>query len=529
MPRLKAENRKWWILATMTGALSMILIDETVVGVALPTIQRDLHMTPTALQWVVNAYLLALAALVAVGGRVGELLGQARIFRLGAAIFVTASVACGLAQSATWMIGARAAQGVGAAMMIPPSGATVMNAFDVTERGRAMGIYAGISMIFLALGPLAGGLLTQGISWRAVFWINLPLGAAMLALAAVSLPTDEPASGARMDWYGAVTLVPGLVMIVLALMQSEQWGWGASATISLLAAGSALIATFAVIEARSHSPLVQLKLFRSRNFAVDNLVLGVVQFALTGLTVFGAIYVQELLGFGPITAGLSLLPLTVPLLLLAPRAGKLYDRIGPRALVAAGTALLGASMIWSAAWLARLQYAWLAPAYVAGGIGLAVVMTPASTDAMNTAAPSLRSQASGVMQTIRQIGGALGLAIMGTAVASVQHARLTDFANRVGATALQRAYFQAVVAAAHGDPAILKRLPVATLAALKDSLISGIETAYYLAGGVLLAAAILAGLLLRRVRPADAGPALQVPVTPGAHPALEVAGVAAPD
>ena len=340
MVRLTAENRKWWILATMTGAVSMLFLNETVVSVALPAIQRDLHMSPTGLQWVVNAYLLALASFVALGGRLGDLFGQARIFRLGAVLFVAASAGCAFAPSAGWLIVARAVQGLGAAAMIPAATAIVINAFDARERGRAMGIFGGISTLSLALGPLVGGLLTQVISWCAVFWVNIPAGLATLALATVTLPADEPERGARMDWRGTLTLVPGLTMIVLGLMQSAQWGWGATATIVLLAAGGALIAAFCFIEPRRRSPLVQLRLFRNRNFSADNAVLGIVQFALVGLTMFMAIYVQELLGFGPIFAGLSLLPVTVPVLLLGPVAGRMYDRIGPRGLVAAGAALL---------------------------------------------------------------------------------------------------------------------------------------------------------------------------------------------
>jgi EmrB/QacA subfamily drug resistance transporter len=336
VPRLTAENRKWWILVTMTGALSMILIDETVVSVALPTIERDLGMSQTGLQWVVNAYLLSLAALVAVGGRLGEMLGHGRIFKIGAIVFIAASTACGFAQSEAVLIASRAVQGIGAALMIPPSGAIVINTFNVNERGRAMGIYAGISMIFLALGPLLGGVLTQGVTWRAVFWVNLPVGLAMLALAHLSLEPDEPDASARLDLGGAFTLVPGLAMVVLGLMQAQRWGWGSAAVVALLAVGAVLVVAFIVVERRTSAPLIQLGLFRSRNFSIDNTVLALVQFALTGLTVFGAIYVQQLLGFGPIGAGLSLLPLTAPLLVLAPQAGKLYDRVGPRALV--GTA-----------------------------------------------------------------------------------------------------------------------------------------------------------------------------------------------
>jgi EmrB/QacA subfamily drug resistance transporter len=521
MPRLTAENRKWWILATMTGSLSMILLDETVVGVALPTIQRDLHMTQNGLQWVVNAYLLALASFVAIGGRLSELLGQARMFRLGALVFVAASAACGLAQSESWIIAARALQGLGAAMMIPPTTATVINAFTATERGRAMGIYGGISMISLALGPLVGGVLTQSVTWRAVFWVNLPVGLAMLALAAISLPADRPEPEARMDWRGAFTLVPGVVMIVLALMQAQQWGWGSSATVALLCGGTALVAAFTFVELRTRSPLVQLKLFRSRNFSVDNTVLALIQFALTGLTVFGALYVQELLGFGPITAGLSFLPVVLPLLLLAPRAGVLYDRIGPRTLVATGAALLGASLVWIAIMLGKLEYAWLLPAYVVAGIGMALVMTPASTDAMNSAPATHRGQASGVMNTLKQVGGTVGLAIMGTAVTTVQHDRLTDYANRVGASAADRAHFTSLVAAAHGDPSLLHNLPSATLGALSDSLVSAIGTAYLIAGAAVLIGAVVSALLLRRVRAADATPrrAASVAVAPAARPA----------
>jgi MFS family permease len=307
----------------------MILIDETAVSVALPTIQRDLHMSPSGLQWVVNSYLLTLACCVAVGGRLGELLGQARMFRLGAVAFVAASAGCGLAGSGAWLIAARTAQGLAAAAMMPASGAIVINAFGAGERGRAMGTYAGISTISLALGPLLGGLLTQGITWRAVFWINLPVGLAMLALAQSALPDDDPGRGAVMDWPGAATLVPGLVAIVLALTQTAQWGWASPATIALLGGGAALLAAFIVTEAHRSSPLVQLKLFASRNFSAGTAVLGCVQFTLIGLTVFGAIYAQEILGFGPITAGLALLPVMLPVMLLSPAAGRAYDRLGP--------------------------------------------------------------------------------------------------------------------------------------------------------------------------------------------------------
>jgi EmrB/QacA subfamily drug resistance transporter len=524
VPRLTTENRKWWILVTMTGALSMILIDETVVSVALPTIERDLDMSQTGLQWVVNAYLLALAALVAVGGRLGEMLGHARVFKIGAIVFIAASTACGFAQSEALLIASRAVQGIGAALMIPPSGAIVINTFNVSERGRAMGIYAGISMIFLALGPLVGGVLTQGVTWRAVFWVNLPIGLLMLALAHLTLERDEPDASARLDLVGAFTLVPGLAMIVLGLMQAQQWGWGSVGVVALLGVGAVLVVAFILVERRASAPLVQLGLFRSRNFSIDNAVLALVQFALTGLTVFGAIYVQQLLGYGPIGAGLSLLPLTAPLLVIAPRAGKLYDRVGPRALVGTGALLSGAGLGWCAAVLDKFSYPWLLPGYVAMGIGLALVMTPASTDAMNAAAARFRGEASGVMQTMRQVGGTVGLAVMGTIVATVQSDKLTSLTASIQAPPAQKAELGHRLAEAHGNPDALTGVAPQLVDATKDALVSGISSSYWVGAATLLAGGLLAWGLLRRVRAADAeAPAVKPPVTPGAHPALGAA------
>jgi EmrB/QacA subfamily drug resistance transporter len=419
------------------------------------------------------------------------------VFRLGAVAFVAASAGCGLAGSGAWLIAARGAQGLAAAMMMPATGAIVINAFGAGERGRAMGTYGGISTISLALGPLLGGLLTQGITWRAVFWINLPVGLAMLALARSALPVDDPERGAVMDWPGAATLVPGLAAIVLALTQSAQWGWASPATIALLGGGAALLATFIFTEARRSSPLVQLKLFASRNFSVGTAVLGCVQFALIGLTVFGAIYLQEILGFGPITAGLALLPVMLPVMLLSPAAGRAYDRFGPRALVAVGAALLGTGTIWTAGLLGTFRYAWLLPGLVLTGIGIALIMTPASTDALNTVPPAWRGQAQGVIQTLRHVGGTVGLAIMGTVVARTQRAR-----------------FGGALPAAHGDPALLGKLGAAMLGAVKESLAAGISSALYIGGAVVLASAVAAWALLRRVAPADTRP---VPVTPP-HP-----------
>jgi EmrB/QacA subfamily drug resistance transporter len=500
--RITDANRRWWVLVTMTGSLSMILIDQTVVSVALPTIQRDLDMSQTGLQWIVNAYLLSLAAFVAVGGRLGEIHGLRRVFKLGALIFVVASATCGLAQSETMLLASRAVQGFGAALMLPPSGAIVINSFGPNERGRAMGIYSGISMIFLALGPLVGGLLTQGISWRAVFYVNLPVGVGMLLLSQI-VPRDQP-QGARMDWLGVGTLVPGLAALVLALMQAQTWGWGSIQIVALLAAAAILIPTFVALELRRHEPLVQLRLFASRNFRADTAVLATISFGLTGLTVFGALFVQNILDFDPIEAGLSLLPVTLPMLVLAPIAGRMYDRVGPRWLVAGGTLLVGLGFLWNATVLDKQSYGWLVPGYLALGIGLALAMGPASTDTMNAAAAKLRGEASGVMQTMRQVGGTVGLAVMGTVVSSVQSSQLTSSLESLGDTAAQAAQTSDLLDDPGASTSALAGVPPDVLNAANDAFVSAIGASYYVCAGVVVVAAMGAATFLRRTQASDA-------------------------
>jgi EmrB/QacA subfamily drug resistance transporter len=495
--------KRWWVLLTMTGSLSMILIDQTVVSVALPTMQRDLDLTQTGLQWVVNAYLLAIAVFVALGGRIGDLIGNERTFRLGGLIFVLASAACGLAQSDDMIIGARVVEGIGAALMTPASGAIVMNAFGAQERGKAMGVYSGVSMIFLALGPLIGGVLVQAISWRAVFFVNLPVGIVMLALAQTTLPRKVTPPGGRVDWVGVPLLIGGVGALVLGLMQSLTWGWGSPAIIGLLVAAAILLPLFVWWELRTPEPLVQLRLFKSGNFTADSVVIAAMQFGLMGVSVFGAIWVQDVLGFGPITAGLSLLPLTIPLLLLSVPTGRLYDRIGPRLPVTLGAVLLGVSLFWSALVLSKFDYAWLVPGYVVMGIGLALMITPTTTDALNAADPALRGQASGVVQTMRQVGGTIGIAILGTIVANVEHNRVTDW---IAADPSARAGDANQIATVLANPSAAPSAAASpdVLEMLRDAVTTAIASSYWVAGAISLVAAIVAGLVLRRVRAADA-------------------------
>jgi EmrB/QacA subfamily drug resistance transporter len=501
-PRPDENRRRWWLLVAMAGALSMILADAAIVGVVLPTVQRDLDLSTSALQWVANAYLLTLAGFVAVSGRLTDVLGGVRVFTVGVTLFVLASVAAAVAPSAGWLIAARAAQGFGGALMMPPSLTLVVSAFPTHERGRAVGIRIAVSTVFLLVAPLIGGLLTQGASWRWVFWINLPLGAATLLLTRIARPIARAEPEARMDPGGLLCLVPGLTAVVLATMQGTAWGWDAPATIGLLAVGATLLAAFVVIELRVGEPLVDLRVFEHRHFAAEALVVFLIQFALIGLTVFGAILLQDLLGFTPIEAGLAILPTTLSIAAISPVAGWLYDRAGVRPLLVAGTAIVAGALIWTGAVIDELSYVWLLPGYVGIGIGIALTSGPANVDAVTSVPASLRGEASGLLQLARQTGGTIGLAVIGAVVVAVQDARLSERFGRAGIPSDRLVEVERVLAEDPGSQhAIAARVPradlVAVLEAARAAEVAGLSTAYYVAGGALTLALLVAIVLLR--------------------------------
>lgn len=416
-----AGSRRWLVLIAMTGSLSMIMLDQTVVTVALPSMARDLPLTSHGQQWVLSAYVLAIAALVAVGGRAADLLGRPRAFRIGVTLFFLASAGCALtpagALGEAGIIAFRVLQGAGAALMMPVSATIVLGAFPEGERGRVMAIYAGISQIFLALGPLIGGLLTEYVTWRAVFLLNVPVGIATLVLVALAKVPNRPertASGISVLDVGLV--VTGLAGTTLAVQQSAAWGWGSPLTLGLLAAGVALTGWFVVRQVHASDPLIHLRLFADRGFTGAALVMGLVQFGLLGTILYNSIYVQNLLGFGPVQAGLAALPLILPLTVAAQVGGRWYDRAGVRPPVLTGMAVCTAGTV---AWLLALpglDYSRQVPGMIAVGLGLGLTLSPTNTDALGRVPEPERSQASGVVQTVRQLGGTLGIAVIGSVV-----------------------------------------------------------------------------------------------------------------
>lgn len=426
--------RRWLVLLAMTGSLSMIFVDMTVVGVALPSIGGSLGMGASGQAWIVSSYLLALASLVALGGRMGDLLGKVPVFIVGVAGFAAASVVCGMATDGTMMIAGRVAQGLFACLMQPASSALVVGSFAPGERGKAMAAYVGIPMLFLALGPALGGWLVEHAGWRWVFLLNLPVAAMAIALTMVARPTDVRASDRRVDWQGGALLLVGLVLLVFGMQElgaavASEAGTGQGESPALLgrgaaavsiAVGLALLALFVRMEWNAARPLLRLRLFADHALAGNALVIACMQFSMTGLVIQGALYAQEVLGLQPFQAGASIMPMLVPVLLMVHVAGRWYDRAGVRQPAVWGTALatLGQAVQAIGMWMQNY------PVMVAGmavmGTGIAFTMSPTNTDALARVGAEHRGQVSGLMQTLRQVGATMGVAATASAAIAAQ-------------------------------------------------------------------------------------------------------------
>ncbi len=450
---------KWLILIAMTGSLSMVMLDQTVVTVALPSMSRDLPLSASGQQWVVSAYVLAIAALVAFGGKLGDLVGRVTTFRWGVLVFFLASAACGLVPEGPsgqgLLIAARAVQGVGAALMMPVSAALVMAAFPQRERGRAMAAYAGISQVFLALGPLLGGYLTEYVSWRAVFWLNVPVGIAALVLVRLAQPPNPKQSQSRVRVRDLVLISGGIALAVFAVQEAGNWGWTAPLTLELLTLGVGLVAVFVVLQLRSSDPLLKIGLFARRPFLANVVVMGLLQFGLLGIVLYSSLYGQDLLGFSPMRAGVNALPLVIPLTLAAQLGGRWYDRSGIRGPVLTGLVLCSIGILAWTVSLSQLAYAPMVPGMVLTGLGLGLTISPTNTDGLGSVTERDRGQASGLIQTIRQLGGTLGVAVIGSVVlAASPHGApgpqtLTDLAGAIqlGFAVAAGAFVLALVAA----------------------------------------------------------------------------------
>lgn len=416
------ENRKWWTLAAVSFGLFMIMLDNTVVNVALPSIEKDLHISIAQLEWIVTAYALVFAALMITGGKLADLFGRRRIFVVGLAIFTLSSLACGFAPSSGFLIGARAFQGIGAALMNPATLSIITATFPPKQRGQAIGIWAGVSAMALAIGPLAGGLIVDNINWNWIFFVNVPVGVLGIVVAKFFIDESRDTSHEQsIDLPGLATSAAGLFALSYALIEGNAKGWASGEILGLFAAAAVLLVAFVLLESRQRLPMLDLSLFKIGSFVGANIVAMLVSLGMFGVFFFVSLYIQNILGYSPTKAGAAFLPMTILIILLAPIAGKQSDRIGSRWLMGGGMTVLGISLLLYQRVGLHSTFWTLLPAMVLGGVGMAFVMSPMTSAAMGAVPIDKAGVGSGVLNSFRQVGGALGIAVMGAILASYLH------------------------------------------------------------------------------------------------------------
>src|SRR4051794_3279242 len=378
------ENKKWWTLGAVSVGLFMIMLDNTIVNVALPSMQRSLHMTLSELEWVVAGYALTFAAFMLTGGKLADLLGRRLIFMVGLVVFTGASLACGFAPSGGFLIGARVVQGVGAALMNPSTLSIITATFPPRQRGTAIGIWAGVSALALAIGPLVGGLLTEHISWSWVFYINVPVGiVAIVAAYAFIDESRDTSHEQKLDVPGLVTSAVGLLALTYALIESNNYGWTSPRILVSFAVAAVLLVSFVLLEQHQRPPMLDLSLFRNLTFTGANSAMLLVGLAMFGIFFYVSLYVQQVLGYSPVQAGATFLPMTLLVVVVAPQAGRAADRFGSRWLVGSGLALVAVSLLLYARIGPDSNFWDLLPALLVGGLGMSTAMAPTTTAAMS--------------------------------------------------------------------------------------------------------------------------------------------------
>jgi EmrB/QacA subfamily drug resistance transporter len=404
------------VLAVLAGAQLMVILDATIVNVALPTIERDLGFSPTGLQWVVNAYTLTFGGFLLLGGRLGDRLGRVRLFLAGLTIFVVASLACGFAQNQEILIIARGVQGLGAAIISPTALAIITVTFaEGRERNRALAVWGAIAGSGGAIGLLLGGVLTEYAGWEWIFFVNVPLGLVVGIASARVLTESRAATNERADIAGAVTVTAGLIAAVYATVRAQEVGWTSTQTLLTYLAAVLLLGSFLIIESRFSDPLVPLGFFRRRSPAGANVVAFTVGAALFAMFFFFSLYLQAVLGYSALKAGLASLPVSVGIIVAATSASQLANRISPKALLMVGLATLSVGLLWFSRISSDGSYAVdvLGPGLLMA-VGLGLTFVPLTISAVSGVPPKEAGLASGLLNTSQQVGGALGLAVLST-------------------------------------------------------------------------------------------------------------------
>jgi EmrB/QacA subfamily drug resistance transporter len=497
-------ERKWWTLIAVSVAIFMLLLDITVVNVALPAIQRSLHSSFQDLQWVVNAYSLTLAAFLLTAGASADLLGRRRVFTTGLVVFTASSALCGLSDSPLMLNLARAVQGTGGAMMFATSLALIAQAFHGKERGVAFGVFGGVIGAAVAIGPVVGGVITSGIGWEWIFFVNVPIGIAAVFLTLSQVSESRDPNATRVDWIGLLTFSGSLFLLVFALIQGNEKGWGSTRILAFLIAAAALFALFLIAEQRQRRPMLDLTLFRRPAFAGVSIAAFAVSASMFSMFLYLTLYIQDVLGYSPLQAGLRFLPITLLTFVVAPLSGRLSVRVPVRLLLGVGLLLVSAGLLAMTAVDASSGWTALIPGFLIAGAGVGLINPPLASTAIGVVHHSRSGMASGINNTFRQVGIATGIAGLG---AVFQH----DVTRNTTAALAASHSGRQVLSAAHGKlagalvsgevTALARQLSPAAQAALGHSYRVGFTGAFtsilLIAVGVALAGALFAFALVR--------------------------------
>jgi EmrB/QacA subfamily drug resistance transporter len=472
-------DRKWRTLVIVCVAIFMLLLDITIVNVALPKIQEDLNASFTELQWVVDAYSLMLATVVLNAGSLGDQLGRKRVFLIGVVLFTAASAACGAANSAVFLDIARGAQGIGGAIMFAVSLALLSQEFHGKERGTAFGIWGATVGAAVAIGPLVGGALTEWAGWRWIFFVNIPIGIACVLLGARVLHESRDEGHGGFDLLGFITLMVGLFSLVLGLLRGNDWGWSSGRVVGLFVVSAVSLVVFGLGELRQERPMFDIRLFRVPAFTGAQIVAFTISSAMFAQFLYLTLYLQNVLGYSPIEAGLRFLPLSVTSFVVAPIAGRLSNRVPIRYLLGAGMACVTIALYLMYGVTESSSWTTLLSGFILGGIGIGLVNPPLATTAVSVVPPQRAGMAAGVNNTFRQVGIATGVAGLGAIFQS----------------ALDPRYAQAIMGG------------VVRTEAARAEFVSGLNDILLVATFVALAGTVCALLLVRQRDFVQSGPA----------------------
>lgn len=502
--RLASMERKWWTLIAVCVAIFMLLLDITVVNVALPSIQRSLHASFSDLQWVVNAYALTLAAFLLTGGALADLIGRKRVFLAGLLLFTCCSAVSGLSTSPLMLNLARAAQGIGGALMFATSLALIAQAFHGRERGVAFGAFGAVTGAAVAVGPVLGGIITSGIGWKWIFFVNVPIGAAALLLSVLKVAESRDREATRVDWVGLITFSGALFLLVYALSEGNEEGWSSTLILAFLIGSGALMCVFLTAELVQQRPMLDLSLFRRRAFLGASIVAFALSASIFAMFLYLTLYIQDVLGYSALAAGLRFLPVTLLSFAVAPIAGRLTVHVPVRLLLGFGLVLVGAGLAAMSAVSAGSSWTVLVPGFVLAGAGVGLVNPPLASTAIGVVHFSRSGMASGINSTFRQVGIATGIAGLGAIFEhEVVSSTMGSLAHGgVAAAAESAAHGRLATLLASGEVAeVFHSLRAGTAAALAHAYRGGFANALdrivLIAAGVAFIGAICAFTLVR--------------------------------